>query len=466
MGLAIILLASLAACGSDSESIIAPERSYKESSSSMQRARVQTIYELGSCTYSNEYERIYVSNESDYYTCSYSDIDGYNWNGTKTKKSSSSSAKSSSSSAKSSSSTPKSSSSSAKSSNAQDLLCLLATTNNEEICLDQAVSSSSSSIYSSDDLFKYTNVSDVWNGKMEKPSTEFIEGKNYMLIYTAEELAYFADQVTNKGEEKINAKLMQHIRLNPDNMVDDQGNLLISQSKLNEWTPIGGGTSNIIYKGIFEGNGFTISGIYVNKPAFERAGFFGTLAGSNNNDSAHVRRLGIENSYIIGKEQVGGIAGRMNYAEIQQVFVRNSYIKGEIAGGIVGYKNSGWLYYAYNSAMIVSPTNRASGIAGYNNNVSTSITVCYNVGFLIAPNNGMTAGISTNANTSTNSFYLHQSDREILANGALEKTESFMTSEEFVSTLNGLSFDNIWTTDDDDVNDGFPVFKWERAVYK
>lgn len=440
MGLAIILLASLAACGSDSESIIAPERSYKESSSSMQRTRVQTIYELGSCTYSNEYERIYVENESDYYTCSYSYIDGYNWNGTKTKKSSSSSAKSSSSSAKSSSSTPKSSSSTPK--------------------------SSSSSEESYNDLFKYTNVSDVWNGKMEEPSTEFIEGKTYMLIYTAEELAYFADQVTNKGEEKINAKLMQHIRLNPDNMVDDQGNLLISQSKLNEWTPIGGGTNKIIYKGIFDGNGYIISGIYVNKPAFERAGFFGTLAGSNNKDSAHVRHLGIENSYIIGNEQVGGIAGRMNYAEIQQVFVRNSYIKGDIAGGIVGYKNNGWLYYAYNSAMIVSPTNRASGIAGINDNASTSIKICYNVGFLIAPNKGRAAGISTNANTSTNSFYIYQSDREILANGATEKTESFMTSEEFVSTLNGLSFDNIWTTDDDDVNDGFPVFKWERAVYK
>ena len=116
--------------------------------------------------------------------------------------------------------------------------------------------------------------------------------------------------------------------------------------------------------------------------------------------------------------------------------------------------------------MIVSPTNRASGIAGINDNASTSIKICYNVGFLIAPNKGRAAGISTNANTSTNSFYIYQSDREILANGATEKTESFMTSEEFVSTLNGLSFDNIWTTDDDDVNDGFPVFKWERAVYK
>ena len=54
---------------------------------------------------------------------------------------------------------------------------------------------------------------------------------------------------------------------------------------------------------------------------------------------------------------------------------------------------------------------------------------------------------------------------EIVANGAEVKTEYFMTSESFISTLNGLSFDNIWVSDDDDINEGFPVFKWEKAIY-
>ena len=157
----------------------------------------------------------------------------------------------------------------------------------------------------------------------------------------------------------------------------------------------------------------------------------------------------------------------MNRSEIQQVFNRKSYVKGtKYVGGIVGYKNYGWLYYAYNSGMVVSSDNRASGIAGYNDNSSTSIQTSYNIGFLIAPNKGTTAGISTSANSSKNCFYLDQSDREIVANGAEEKTESFMTSESFISTLNGLSFDNIWTTDDDEVNDGFPVFKWEKPIIR
>ena len=435
----LLALGLLAACGDDSSasSLVLPDTSEIIVSSSARNTFVKTTFELGSCNSNNVNEQIYVTDELEFYTCTYSySIYDYTWIG-ETPKSSSSIAKSSSSSAKSSSSVQ--SSSSVK---------------------------SSSSVQSSSSVYIYTNVSEVWTGKMEKPSTEYIDGKSYMLIYTAEELAYFADQVTNKGEEKINAKLMQHIRLNPDNMVDEKGNLLVAQSSLNEWTPIGGGTNKIMYKGHFNGNGYTISGIYVNKPAFERAGFIGTLGGTSSSDSGFVRFLGIENSYIVGGEQVGGIVGRMNYAEIQQVFNRKSYVKGsKYVGGIVGYKNYGWLYYAYNSGMIVSSDDRASGIAGINDNTSSSVQTSYNVGFLIAPNKGTTAGISTTANSSKDCFYIAQADREITPNGAAEKTKSFMQSDDFVSTLNGLSFQNIWTTDDSDVNDGYPVFTWEKSKY-
>ena len=442
---ALVGMSLLSACGDDSASPLAPQVSGKESSSSKiksssseKRTSVKTTFELGKCTYENEGERILVTNEDVYYTCSYKGGD-YTWAKPNNEKSSSSTPKSSSSVVKSSSSVAKSSGSVARSSSSATVL---------------------------------TNVSKVWSGKMTKPESEYIDGKSYMLIYTAEELAYFADQVTNKGEERLNAKLMQHIRLNPDNMVDEKGNLLLPQSSLNEWTPIGGGTDKIIYKGTFDGNGYIVSGIYVNKPAFDRAGFIGTLGGSAKSDSGHVLFLGIENSYIVGDQYVGGIVGRMNYAEIQQVFNRKSYVKGSnFAGGIVGYKNYGWLYYAYNSGMVVTQSNRTAGIAGFNNNAASTIKVCYNVGFLIAPNNQRAAGISntTNggtSNTSVNSFYLVQDDRKLIANGALEKEQYFMMSDEFISTMNGLAFDNIYTSDDNDVNDGFPVFKWEKPIIR
>jgi len=288
--LALGSLPFLAACSDDSSESSPTRPLFSEtSSSSAKKTTVKTTFELGSCTYENMGDRVYVSDESDYYTCTYSNASyDYTWVGEKVKSSSSITVSSSSS----------------------DICDVF-------YCWDETESSSSinssSSTKSSSSVSTFTNVSDVWNGKMVKPSTEYIDGKTYMLIYTAEELAYFADQVTNKGEEKLNAKLMKHIRLNPDNMVDEKGNLLKAQSSLNEWTPIGGGTNKIMFKGTFDGNGYTISGIYVNKPAFERAGFIGTLGGTSTSDSGHVMFLGIENSYIVGGEQVGGIVGRMNF---------------------------------------------------------------------------------------------------------------------------------------------------------
>ena len=444
--LAIISTLVFAACGEDSSVEVSSDQrdsGYDDelSSSSAKRTSVQTTFELGSCSYANENERLYVTDEDDYFTCSYSYADGfYTWKNSKKINSSSS--------------------------YGQDCITVFANNGYEVVCVGD-VTSSGSSPSSSSSVTHYTNVSDVWNGKMEKPVTDYIDGRNYMLIYTAEELAYFADQVTNKGETGLNAKLMQHIRLNPDNMVDENGNLLLSQSSLNEWTPIGGGTSSITYNGVFDGNGYVVSGIYVNKPAFERAGFIGTLGGTSASDSGHVLFLGIENSYVVGGDQVGGIVGRMNRAEVQQVFNRKSYVKGaEYVGGIVGYKNSGWLYYAYNSGMVVSSGNRASGIVGYNDNASTSIIVSYNVGFLIAPNEGRTAGVSTSTNSSKDCFYLDQSDRDIESNGAEQKSEYFMQGSDFVSTLNGLSYKNIWQLDNGNVNDGFPVFTWVRIILK
>lgn len=321
-----------------------------------------------------------------------------------------------------------------------------------------ATPKSSNSVKSSSSVL--SDVSAVWTGKMEKPQTQTIDGKSYMIIETAEELAYFADQVTNKGNDKLNARLVKNIRLNVDNMVDENGNLLVDALTLNEWTPIGGGTSSVLYKGIFDGNGHRISGIYVNKPSFQRAGFIGTLGGTTASDSGFVKRLGIVNSYIVGDEQVGGIVGRENRAKISEVFNRGSYVKGKYAGGIVGFQvNGGHVIAAYNTGTIVSPTARAAGIVGNKDNSAGNLLRSYNVGFIIAPASGVAGGISTN-NSSSNCFYAPQSDKELKVNGATEKSKSFMKTNEFVSTLNGLANGERWTRNDN-INNGFPIFDWE-----
>jgi hypothetical protein len=82
---ALVGMSFLSACGDDSASPLAPQVSEKESSSSMQknsssvqRTSVKTTFELGKCSYDNESEKIFVSDEGEFYTCSYKNGD-YTW---------------------------------------------------------------------------------------------------------------------------------------------------------------------------------------------------------------------------------------------------------------------------------------------------------------------------------------------------------------------------------------------------
>lgn len=80
-------------------------------------------------------------------------------------------------------------------------------------------------------------------------------------IGTASELIWFADAV-NSGSQSIKGKLTADIQLNA------------SGSTQNEWTPIGSQSSP--FTGSFDGDGHTVSGVYVNSGS-DCAGFFGSV---------------------------------------------------------------------------------------------------------------------------------------------------------------------------------------------
>lgn len=68
------------------------------------------------------------------------------------------------------------------------------------------------------------------------------------------------------------------------------------------WTPIG--SEERPFKGGFDGNSHTISGVYIQSTA-DCQGLFGVV-----NFVTTVKNLNLEQSYISGTEYVGGICGR------------------------------------------------------------------------------------------------------------------------------------------------------------
>lgn len=88
-----------------------------------------------------------------------------------------------------------------------------------------------------------------------------------------------------------------------ENLLDASGNVRVADPI--KWTPIGNtpiGTERFYFNGIFNGNGHTISGLYVDGGDY--AGLFGKAQGA-----PRIKGVGIVDSYFKGAKYVGGIAG-------------------------------------------------------------------------------------------------------------------------------------------------------------
>ena len=135
-----------------------------------------------------------------------------------------------------------------------------------------------------------------------------------LVISTAEKLAEFAEEVNNGTSY--------------------QGKLVVLGASINlagvNWTPIG--TESSPFKGTFDGEGFTVSNVTVNKADLEYAGLFGRMEG------AEIKDLTVKNVSIQAKSYAGGLIG-----DAFTGTVSNCHVTGEIqikanykVGGLAG----------------------------------------------------------------------------------------------------------------------------------
>lgn len=109
-------------------------------------------------------------------------------------------------------------------------------------------------------------------------------------------------KLVNEKNETITASIMNDIVFN-ENLLDASGNVQVADPI--KWTPIGNtpiGTERFYFNGIFNGNGHTISGLYVDGGDY--AGLFGRAQGAPT-----IKGVGVVDSYFKGAKYVGGIAG-------------------------------------------------------------------------------------------------------------------------------------------------------------
>ncbi len=128
------------------------------------------------------------------------------------------------------------------------------------------------------------------------------------------------------------------------------------RTKTGGWTPIGSSASTP-FKGTFDGNGKTISGININSNS-NYQGLFGYING------ATVQNLTVSGSISANSGFVGGIAGvATNGASVSNCVNNISITAIDNVGGIVGYMPGGTISGCINNA-VINAMNYTGGIAG------------------------------------------------------------------------------------------------------
>ena len=181
-----------------------------------------------------------------------------------------------------------------------------------------------------------------WDGTTAK---EFACGSGTKLspyvILNAEQLAHLSFVVGGNDADYIGKyyKLGADILLNGGKIINDKGALVADSSKLHKWTPIG--NSSVAFSGHFDGNGFSISGMFINTTSSHN-GLFGNVSGS-------VSNLTVENSWVTGGKFTGGIVG-LNIGTLENLKNKAAVIGNEeCVGGVVG--KTAQKQYRYNSVL-------------------------------------------------------------------------------------------------------------------
>ena len=266
---------------------------------------------------------------------------------------------------------------------------------------------------------------------------------NYYAIENAGQLYWFANRVNEAKKYDICAVLTSNITVNSSVLKSDGTLNSSKQSTFKAWTPIGNSQTNT-YSGTFDGNGKTISGLYLNDASKDYVSLFGVSYGT-------IKNVGVVDTYFHGKSYLGAICG-YNIGTVMSCFSK-SYIYGANinVGGVCGanVNNLASITNCYHIGTIYDWEPNVGGVCGYN--FSGKISNCYHSGNIEHANSSNSGGVcGNNTGTITNCYY----DKTICtkagingadASGKAEgKTTVQFSSGEVTCLLQGSQSAAVW----------------------
>ena len=220
------------------------------------------------------------------------------------------------------------------------------------------------------------------------------------------------------------------------------------------WSPIG---NNIdLFSGSYNGQGFAISGLYIDRSISEN-GLFGTIF------NAELTDIGVVDLdyYITIGNYTGGLVGYSYSSSVSGCYSTGDIVASDYTGGLVGNNRESSISNSYSTAA-VEGNNGVGGLAGFNEN--GTISFCYSVGIVDGSNN--TGGlVGENSGDVLSSFWDTQTSGQETSDGGTGEITSRMqqqttyTDWDFMGeTTNGEN--DYWGINQNE-NNGYPFLKWQ-----
>ncbi|MDD3284707.1 MAG: GLUG motif-containing protein, partial [Patescibacteria group bacterium] len=152
------------------------------------------------------------------------------------------------------------------------------------------------------------------------------------------------------------------------------------------------GTNAAKFTGTFDGNGYTISNLFINRPETDYIGLFGVT-----NSDAILINIVLEDVNVTGHNFVGGLVGYNDGSTILNSYSTGSVSGGDSSwsvGGLVGYNDGGTILNSYSTGSVSGGNGsyQVGGLVGGNfgtilNSYSTgSVSGTYHIGGLVGRN--------------------------------------------------------------------------------
>lgn len=163
------------------------------------------------------------------------------------------------------------------------------------------------------------------------------------------------------------------------------------------WQPVG--NSSAPFKGILDGNGKTISGLWINRSNIDYVGLFGntsnatiknliikgkTIKGKDNvgllsgyGEKISIIDCSVEGS-VIGNSYIGGLIGRISTSELSSISSIIDITGKEYIGGVIGLaEGHGYINSCNVNGDNIQGSNYVGGVCGSNMGLENTISYCY-----------------------------------------------------------------------------------------